>query len=259
MIYLTIAALAIFLLPVGGDFQYFYHAAQAVARGVSPYTVPGFYSPIHAALLYVPLTAFDMDTAFRVHGVLSLTVFMLALRRWSSARVMVLLLASPSLWTSAQYGNLEFWPVLALLLPTQAALLAALVKPQIGFVLVVWLAWREYKSGGWQSAVKAVAPAALVVGVSLWQGMHFGDVTAQPWNTSLWPLSMLPGIVLAVAALIKGVPALALAAGPLLSPYVNGMSWVALLPAAAKSMRWAALVVSFQWLVFLVLTRRLYP
>lgn len=233
------------------DFDYLYYGGLALRVGESPYIVPGFYSPLHILIYFSPLSLLPLDLAFRINALVCLSAFTFAFWRISKGetQTFILLMLSPFPIFTAYFGNVEWLIVLAVVVDPAIGVLLALVKPQIGFVLaaVLWLeVWRANKP---RAAILAIGVVS-VYAVSVFTGMRWGVLSGQVWNISPWPYLVPAGAFLCVRALVKRSRLSALAAAPLLSPYLGTpASWVGLLPLLSARRRTLILAVIASWLL----------
>jgi hypothetical protein len=251
MIFIGCATLIAVLLPRGGDFDYFYRAGHALSSGQSPYAVvPGYLNPLHVALWFAPLAILPVELAFRLHAGIAFAACLLAFWKYSSGRHAVFLLAmlSPFPYFTASYGNIEYLPLLAPFAPPWLGILLAMTKPQMGLICAGLIGLEAFRSGGVSRAIKTSLPTGVILAISLLLGMNFSALGQVYWNMSLWPVVIPVGLFLAIRGLQRRQYRPALAAGPLLSPYVNPASWVAVWPLFMTHWTWAVGALLGFWL-----------
>lgn len=230
-------------------------ASHALLRGENPYRVPGFYNPAWALL---PLAPFSFDATMGRAGlfVVSLGVYALAAKRMGASPVAAgLFISSPPILHTLLNGNVEWVVFTALLLPPTAGMFAALVKPQVGIGLAAWYAIEAWRTGGARRLAIVAGPVMLVTLGTLalwgwWPGL--AAKTPQQWfNAAIWPYGVPLGAGLMGLSIRKRNAKFALAAAPLVSPYVLFHSWAGALLALAGQTRWLALAVGALWLLIL--------
>lgn len=241
------------------DFDYFYSAGLAFRLGQNPYSVHGFYSPLMILVYFAPLSVLPIDLAFRLNAFICLSAFIVAFWKISKGdtATFILLMITPFPYLTAYYGNIEWLIILTLVLDPSFGVLAAMLKPQLGFVIAAVLLldlWRVRR-------LRAVLLAIVIIGVyvaSYAAGMRWENLTQTVWNISPWPYAIPIGLVLAAYAIIKRSRFSALAATPFLSPYLGSpSSWVGLLPLLSKKRGLLIMAVIASWLLMFYWRSRL--
>lgn len=253
---LTAILLALFFISPasdGGDFAAFYYAGATLLRGQSVYTIAGYYSPIGVALLIAPLTIFPLLTAFKVFEAVSVAlfcaVFFSLTDKWP---ILLLAVLSPFVLLVLQWGNIEAIVMAALLAPAPLAVLLALLKPQMGAFLAIYILWREWRAEGVKRALIVAAPAALMYAVSFALDMFARPMPINAaWNISIFPFGVPVALWLMWRAFMRRDESAALAATVFTSPYVC-LSWAALIPASLRSWKWAAVLFVAMWAYVIV-------
>jgi hypothetical protein len=221
--------------PEPVDWETFRTAALALITGQSPYADPAFYNPPWLLLPIAPLALLPPKLGGALMSVAGLAAYGFVAQRLG-ARPLVLLaivLSPPVLFDTLTCANLGGLVVLGLLLPPRWGLFLVLAKPQIGIGLALYWAVEAWRKGGWRQVVRTFAPVAAAFGLSLllygpWP-LKAGAVVAQVWNVSLWPYGLAIGLPLLVTAIRRRQSGLALAASPVLSPYIALHGWAAVL------------------------------
>jgi hypothetical protein len=153
-----------------------------------------------------------------------------AYRLGAKPMTMALFLASPVVVHGALNANIDWLPVLGFVLPPRLGLFFVIIKPQVGWVLVLFWLVEAWRAGSWWQVVRTFLPVSVAVLLSFvlygfWP-MRFLAPIGFWWNASLWPASIPVGLALVVAAVRLRKKELAMAAAPCLSPYVLLHSWV---------------------------------
>lgn len=233
------------------DLQIFYAAGLAARSGVNPYSVPGFFSPLIVLVYFVPLSLLPLELAVRVNCLICLLAFIVAFWRIARRRPLVfwLLLASPFALFSAYYGNLEWLPLLGAIVNPLAGVWLAVAKPQIGIVLAGVLLLEISRQDGPGRALGVGAGVCAMFALSVAAGMRWSTLSGMPWNVSAFPYSIPLGLALAVVSVVRIERLPALAAAPLLAPYLSPGSWVGVL-AFLSRWRWLlAIGVVLSWVM----------
>jgi len=240
-------------LPPAIDWQIaYYPAAREFISGRSPYYEGGYLeNPVWIVLVLAPFAVFPENLSRALFLIASIFAYHAAFKsaniptRWS-----ILLFISPQVLYGLNLGTIDAFVLAAPAMPGVIGFMAALTKPQIGigyalYLLVSWIREKKYAE---MSAALALSTAGLLISKLL--GMPFsGRLIDAPWNTSLFPWSILPGIVLIAAAIFKRTPGLSLMGGPMLAPYLTFHSWVTLFMVDNK--RYLMIVFAISWAVYL--------
>lgn len=235
------------------DFNIFYQAAQALLHGISPYTVPGFFSPIWALIPFLPLTLFPQPAAEALYALMTIagTLWALVRFRLKPLTLIAIVLFSPLVWINLLTANVD-WIVLlgATFSPTIGAWLCGM-KPQMSFgVFCFW---------AYQKRWKTILPIgiALVANYAI-----FGMPRLNTYNNGMAGLangfaaSLFPiGIPIALSWFYRSVKqnntGLALALSAMCSPYYSFSSTISLAP-LAKTKKGTILVLVLSWLLFIM-------
>ncbi len=253
-----ISASAALLAFSNTDFNVYYDAALSLRAGRNPYTdVPHFNSPVSVLLYFIPISYLPAVFAFRLTVFLSVMTYCVVIFRLSGRRLGntgVALLSSFFLY-NAFYNNVDWFPMLGSIVRPELGFWLAMTKPQIGIVIAAQAALAIGSRLSWWVTLLFILAQVGIYAISFAMGMAWSEMIGLWGNFSLFPLSLIVGIPLALAALKKRKPGYGLAAGPLLSPYVGPQSWIALLPALAE--RWWLVVPAtlISWILALSLLR----
>lgn len=223
-------------LPVGLDWRDTYRpAALAMLNGESPFSVEIYYAAPWALVLLMPFAMMPYEIGRAGVFVLGLAAFAyvgyrMGARRWT----MALFLCSAAVVGCLNNGNIEWMPLLGIVLPPQFGLILLAVKPQVGVGLAFFWLFIIWKRDGFLVTARTFAPVTILMLISFavygpWP-LRFGQTIA--WsadNTSLGWYGMALGWALLARSIRKGDEGMALASGPLLSPYVLQFTWSAVL------------------------------
>lgn len=223
-VFIIISIILSLITSPWGDFKFFYDAAINLRTGHNPYLVDGFYSPIHLLLYILPLSFLPIELATRVNTFIASMVFLYALRKR-----LYLFITPPILW-SLFISNLEWTAVLATLINPLFGIPLALVKPQIGWFLAIYLSILSFYTIGKIKTLFMVSLMAISFLITVSFHPIWNSVLGASWNASLFPFSLIIGIPLIILAFKNKNKNQALAAGIFFSPYVNFISWSVTLP-----------------------------
>ncbi len=263
---LTLLCLAGFLLillmvnvlPPGIDwYETFRPAAREALLLRNPYQVEGFYYAIWALLPLMPLALLPEAWGRALYFLMSTIGFSYAAWRMGGKPLAVgAFLFSPPVMHCLLNANLDWMPLLGVVLPPQIGLFLLVIKPQMAFgVGIFWLveAWRKGRA---REVLRVFAPVTICLLISfalfgLWP-LRFERTLNMWWNASLWPMSIPVGLALLVAGLHRRRVEYTLAASPCLSPYVLFHSWAgALMAVIASQAEFLAAVVGL-WLLVIM-------
>lgn len=233
---LILSSLLYDALPIGIDWRNTYRpAALAMARGESPYSVPIFYAAPWGAALLIPFALLPYEIGRILLFVASLVSFAwVGIRLKASPISLVLFLTSAAVMGCLNNGNIEFLPLLGVIAPPWLGLILFAIKPQVGVGLAVfWVFW-IWREEGIRAVIRTAFPVSLMLSASFvlygfWP-LRFEDTLARSVdNMSFYPWSLPLGVVLLFIGIYLKWNTTALAASPLLSPYVLQFTWVSLL------------------------------
>ncbi|WP_324391887.1 hypothetical protein [Aggregatilinea sp.] len=233
---LLVFVLSIVSLPTGGrDWREdimpasarFWDAPWLEGCPIPPYALPGLW----------PIAKMPAAVGTAANNAIAVIVFALAARRLGGSSWAVLpALAGPFGWTMFRQGQLDWLPLLALLLANGWELPLLVTKPQVG----LWVALPRWRASGY--SLRWLLPGLGVLALSLivwgfwpWAILHdYTRLFTAHHNISTWPYMIPVGLMLVWFSWRKQSDALALLAAPLLFPYynINSMSVIALVSAA---------------------------
>lgn len=245
-------------LPAGIDWHdTFRPAARELLFLRNPYKVEGFSNPIWSLLPLVPVALLPENVGRAVGVLMGLVAFgVVAYRLGAKPLALAAFLVSPPVLHCLLNANIDWMPLLGVILPPQIGLFFLVIKPQVGYLVgAFWLveAWRR---GGMREVARVFLPvtAALAVTFALWGfwPARLGRTLTYWWNASLWPMSIPVGLALLVAALRRRRMEYALAASPCLSPYVLFHSWSGALVALVSSQAEFLAAVAGLWALVII-------
>lgn len=236
-------------LFLGYDWIHTYRpAALAMARGESPYTVDIYYAAPWALLPLIPIALLPEQAGVICIFLLGLSAFAyIAYKLGAKPVSMIIFLLSASVVGCLLWGNIEWMPLLAIVLPAPIGLIFALIKPQVGIGIVIYWFFKILKAEGIKSVIKTFIPVSIVTLLSfliygLWplrfqQTLDLSNNSALDYNSTIWPQGAFIGIWLIYKSIKNHKIETATAASPFLSPYTLQYTWVAVLvPAINKPM-----------------------
>ena len=258
VVLVSVTAAASIWLPPGIDWHdTFRPAARNLLSLQNPYSVEGFYYPVWCLFPLLPIAWLPESIGRAIHVLMSLAGFgYVAYRLGAQPLALAAFLVSPPVLHCLLNANIDWMPLLGVVLPPQAGLFLLVIKPQVGFVVgLFWLveAWRK---GRWREVLRVFWPATLALLATfaifgLWP-LRFAHTLSFWWNASLWPESIPVGVALLVAALRRRRMEYALAASPCLSPYVLFHSWCGALVALVASQAEFLAAVAGLWALVII-------
>lgn len=237
----------------GSDwFWTYYPAARLLLHGQNPYLVPSFMNPPWALLPLLPFALFDPKMGLILFFAFNYAVFLIVARGMRAGTVATCLFVTSPLVIAALYdGNFDALVMLSFIMPAPLGLFLAVLKPQVGFGIILYWAWQAWKAGGPLQVARTFLPLALIAAVSIliW-GRLAGDrpLLDAPWNASLWPWSIPLGLLLLYLGFRHGRQRPFIAASPLVSPYVGVGSWSVIPLAFLDNMKATAIIVGGLWI-----------
>lgn len=241
LIAILVFVLSTALPDLGYDWTHTYRpAALAMANGNSPYTVEIYYAAPWAVLPLIPFALLPEKIGNIFIFLLGLFAFaFIAYKLNPKPTVIILFMLSAPVTGCLIWGNIEWMPLLGLVLPIPIGLIFAVIKPQVGIGLIIYWFFHLMKTQGLIGTVKAFLPVTIITLLSFWLygfwPLRFQDTLAlsassdAQYNITLWPYGIFVGIWLLYKALQHQKLGTAIAASPFLSPYTLQYTWVTVL------------------------------
>ena len=218
-------------------------ACLALLSGHSPYLITSerFANAPWALLPLIPLALLPVEWGRLLLILVSLAaIAFVAYRLRAGPITMIAFMLSPFVFRCLYYGQIDWLPLLGIIMPPWLGLFFIAVKPQTcGLVALYWLV-EAWKAG---TVIRTFAPVTIATLVSFgafgfWpaRAAEFGRLGA------MWPWSIVLSVALLVVAYRRKDKTLAAAASPLASPYAQMHSFTSvLLP-----------LMRYQWLMVAV-------
>jgi len=218
--------------------MYYRPATLALVSGESPYDVKGFPAPPWSLIPLIPFALLPEKIGGVLYFVfaLAVTTFILFKLKAKPITILIFLSSSPVIG-SLTWGNIDWMPLLSLILPMPFALIAAVTKPQIGIGFVIYSFFITLKTKGLKEVVKVFAPLTLITLLSFWMFgfwiSRIASILDVRWqhNVSFWPNGLFIAFWLLYKSVQKENSGMGMASSPFISPYVTPFTWVAVLPA----------------------------
>lgn len=192
----------------GYDFLIYYEAARALLAGLSPYQVPGFFSPATLAMLFAPFTMLPPEYARSVWVAVNLVCLVVFAKKKAPLAVAF----APMLFL-AYVGQVDLFVVTLGMFGGWPGLVLATVKPQLAIWLWAYWLWVSPRK------IKYALPVTFLI--------YLVSQLVYPW-VGAW-MSSTPGIG-AYASRSASMFGLAAIVGPIAYPVTIG--W------AAQSLNW---------------------
>lgn len=256
---LLLGMIRLFPIPAS-DWPFIWEAAR---RPWTPYEVHGYYNPPWVAGFFIPLGMIPYSWSLVLNRSAILVTTLLVVRRSGGGlSAMLLALTSAPFVVLFANANIDWLPMLALLLPYETGLIFLMSKPQGMFgLLLIW-----WHSSEWDRRWKMIALGCGILLVSLWiWGMwpltwlatarNIPDLT---WNISsiLKPYGMVLGLCLLIFAWFANEELYALTASIFLTPYLSFYSFTPIVVVLIGRNRvMGGLVWGCLWILHLVMRR----
>ncbi len=238
----------------GSDWEYTYRpAALAMVQGKSPYSVERFFAAPWSVIPLIPFAL--LPEPFGKTGVLLLgflTFVYIAYKLGAPRASIIIFLLSASVIGCLWWGNIEWMPLLGVVLPAPIGLIFAITKPQVGIGIVIyWFIYTLRTKGLW-NVIKTFMPVTVLTLLSFWiyglwplrfQQTLALSIRGKQYNTSLWPQGIFIGVWLLYKAIQSNQPKIAVTSSPFLSPYALPFTWVSVLVGLFDT-PWELLIVS---------------
>ena len=228
-------------LFLGYDWVHTYRpAALAMAHGQSPYTVDIYYAAPWAVIPLIPFAFLPEQVGIMSVFLLGLTAFaLIPYKLGAKPASTIVFLLSASVVGCLLWGNIEWMPLLSILMPAPIGLIFAVIKPQVGIGIVIYWFFHILTTKGLKEVIKAFTPVTLLTLLSFWmygfwplrfqQSLDLSTSSSLQYNSSVWPQGAFIGFWLLYKAIKSKQPRTAIAASPLLSPYALQYTWATVL------------------------------
>lgn len=245
---------------LGLDFKHTY--VRAAENWRDPFTIEGvreqepFTNAPWVLALLPHAFLFPPHIGAAVNSVITLVVILLVIRQyggnWQTA---LMTFTSAPFFDLMLKSNVDWIPMLALLLPPMWGLPLLVIKPHsIGAVALIW--WKRQNFSLWMFVPSVVVGVLSLLVYGLWF-MNVG----LPWNAAAWNFAPFPyflpiGAYMLYRAYRSDDAYLAAAATPLLTPYIATYSVTALFAfTGSKYRREIFIVWCAFWAFFIIFSR----
>lgn len=254
LLIVAFVALLQLLYPIGVDWRCTF--SQVDEHWRTPYVLEGFTSPPWLIAL-LPHAWLPTDWGNTINFCLNILVILAVVRRYAGGwQTLLLVFTSAPFFDLARTNNVDWIPLLSVLVPPMWGLPLLALKPHtIGGIALVWLKRERFN-------LLTFVPLVIVFILSLiiW-GTWFLDlksVTDTMWNFAPWPFGIPLGVYMLYRAYKADNEILAAAATPFLTPYIAPYSvTIVLALVGCKYRREAFFVYVGFWIYFIVAARRL--
>jgi hypothetical protein len=248
-------ALIAMIAPYGIDWSNTYRpVCWLVLTGHSPYENHWFYNPPWALIPLIPLALLPEAIGRGLLFSISLIILFYVLRKRGASRISLLaFLLSPPGIGLVYGGNIDAIAMLGFILPPPIAIFFLAIKPQVGIGLMIYWFVTYLIERDYRQIVRVFGPLSVAILISIlafprWidEGNHLAA------NSSLWPWSLVLGLVALAHAINRRRSGYAIAAGPALSPYLSFQTWsTPLVALAPHSLEMVAASIGL-WLLVVV-------
>jgi hypothetical protein len=161
-----------------------------------------------------------------------------AIRLGATRLQLILFLSSSAVVGCLNNGNLDWLVTAGLWMPPQIGLFFVMMKPQIGFGLLIFWSWQAWKNNGALGLVKLLAPVSIAYLISFWlYGLWFLRMFKLPntdINMSTFPYGIWVGFVLLYLSIRNTDKDLAASSSVFFAPYVSQFSYSVVLLSAFR-------------------------
>jgi hypothetical protein len=172
------------IIPVWYDQEHFFTVA---ARHMSnPYVLEYFSTPPWSTILLAPLSVIPLELAVLLQLGLEFALLTILIVRYGGGRRNVLIMLTSYLaFDTSLEVNIDWIPILGMLLPVQWSMPFILLKPQVGLGYYLGCQPRD--------VMRAMIPAAVVVALSfLFWGWWPAEVLRHMQRLTNWTFNMAP-------------------------------------------------------------------
>ncbi len=233
------------------DWEIFRLACLALISGQNPYNIGNgqlvFFNPIWTLIPLIPLSLLPTMAGLILNGVISiLSLFFVSKRLNLSKSEFFIWSISPMHLQSMLYGNIEWLPLLGLLLPGPLALIFFCIKPQASLGFIAILFYQEWQKGKWQALLKTTLPTIVLIiaNIFIW-GLPTIPTSSNPGLRSLFPFSLVLGIPALLLSLRDKDYRTSGIVGPFVSPYVTFHGYLPAMLAFRGKWMLIVLLISF--------------
>ena len=219
-------------LPSADWYATFDPAARGVYSGHWPYENPGYRYPPWAILPLLPMVLFPPQLAHGLMIVVSaLILIYIAWRLQAPPLAVIAFLISPTVVGILLINNLDPFVMLGVFPPPVWGLFILVIKPQVGFGVIMYHLFQTWKNERFWGVVRTFAPVAIaylvfVLLFPVWVTRMLENPSSG-WNRSLFPYAIPLGILLLWLAIRRKNPYIALASSAFFTPYMTLYSYTA--------------------------------
>lgn len=220
-----------YTMPLAYDWTMAYRpAALAMLSGHSPYliTTERFANAPWALFPLIPLAVLPIEWGRFILVLISLAAFaFVAYKLRATPIAMIAFLLSPFVFRCLWYGQIDWLPLLGIVMPPWIGLFFIATKPQVcGLVALYWLA-EAWRAG---TIIKTFTPVTIATVVSF-GAFGFWPASAAAFGRmgAMWPWSIALSVALLFVAYKRKDKTPAAAASPLASPYAQLHSFASVL------------------------------
>lgn len=235
--------------PIGWDWRIFKEANVA-----KPYLTLGFISPPWILLL-LPHKLLSLEWSNVLNLLINIIIILIAIRKLGGSRMTtILVITCPAFIEFVRTNNIEWIPLLGLLVSPYLGGLFLSCKPQVlSGALLIWM------KRDWRVILVPLSVLLLSFVIWGWWPAQIGEIPFNhAHNFSPFPIGIPYGIYLLGKAWKEDDPYLAAVATPFFTPYLSPVSLVTLLVVTASKWPKAGYWMYFgQWIFTIAMYRRL--
>ena len=238
------------LIPIAHDWTgTFVPGFEKLVSGENPYDIPTFENPPWVLLFIAPIAWLPPVLSRAVLAFVSIVSVVLVFSKLTDDFVLAVIIAtSPPAVHLYIAGNIDWLILLGYISPPVLGALLVSIKPQMSIGLFVyWLYKKRFLD---------MIPVTLLTLLSfvLYGNWLSSRSLTLPWDTSVWPWLVVPGLIILILSVRNDDKHKAIAVSPALSPYVSFHSWLAAF-VAIKRRRTAVILSAALWIVVAIASR----
>lgn len=225
-----------------------------------------FAYPPWALFFLLPFAILPVSIGRAILMLVSIAAFMYVAKKLGGGiPAITLLILSPPVIQGLLNGNIDWIAALGFAMPPQLGIFLVSIKPQLGLAVALYWLYDVWHRLGPREVLTVFGPFAAFVLLSFfiwgfWPA-HFISVASSYvnnwYNDSLWPFSIPFGLLYFVKAIRNRNISYAIAASPLLSPFLVFHSWVGVMLATISSFRLTLILFTGFWILEIV--KRVFP
>ena len=252
LLLVVFVALLQLMYPIGVDWASTF--SQVDEHWRNPYVLEAFTSPPWLIAL-LPHAWLPTSWGNTINFGLNILVILAVVRRYQGGwKTLLLVFTSPPFFDLARTNNVDWIPLLSVLMPPMWGLPLLAIKPHtIGGIALVWWKRKRFNVLMFVPLVAVFILSLVIWGVWL---LDLKPVDDTMWNFAPWPFGIPLGAYMLYRAYKSDNEILAAAATPFLTPYIAPYSVTIILALVGCKYRREAFLVSVGFWIYLIVEAR---